>query len=273
MVTKTITKKTKSKKEPITKKTETETKVKTKSKTPIAEKSAKKITFWPASTTREDKISLFSFCLGMVVMTCFFVLDLQIRDYFYKQDHSAQLKTLTRQIQNNRKSRHRVPTCNCNQPKCPKAHINKPVLKCPPVWQRQVAFNPQEYAPYDVEGTLTISGNVCNSLPKGAICPEKIDVFVNPKTSYSDEWWTKHWTGIHGISKVDERALKYNKQGSVQKNGQFSIEKLPAGTYYVGAAACVSTAPNKPCQETRWGAQVSIDKNTDVSLKHIRPKR
>lgn len=238
-----------------------------------ATESSKKLTFWPAGTTREDKVSLFSFCLGMVVMTCFFVLDLQIRDYIYKQDSTKNVKVLTRQLQAERRAHRHIPTCGCNQPRCPKAHINKPILKCPPVWQRQAIFNPTEYAPYDVQGTLTISGNICSSLPKGAVCPEKIEVFVNPKTSYSDEWWTKHWTGTHGISKVDERALKYNKQGTVQAGGQFTITDLPAGTYYVGAAACASVAQGKPCRNMRWGTQLSLDKNTEISLKQVFPKK
>ncbi|MBR6675612.1 MAG: hypothetical protein IKL32_06840 [Alphaproteobacteria bacterium] len=257
-----------------------ETNIKTK-KTPVksedvstnTKESSKKLTFWPAGTTREDKVSLFSFCLGMIVMTCFFVLDLQIRDYIYKQDSTTHLKVLTRQLHAERRARRHIPTCDCNQPHCPKAHIKKPVLKCPPVWQRQAIFNPTEYAPYDAQGTLTISGNICSALPKGAICPEKIDVFVNPKTSYSDEWWTKHWTGRHGISKVDERALKYNKQGTVQAGGQFTITNLPTGTYYVGAAACVSIAPDKPCHNMRWGTQISLNKNTEVSLNQVFPKK
>lgn len=240
-------------------------------KTSVKTKSKKTLTFWPASTTREDKISLLSFCLGMIVMTCFFVLDLQIRDHIYKQNSTAHLKVLTRKMHTDRHKR--IPTCNCTQPTCPKAHIKKPVLKCPPVWQRQAVFNPTEYAPYDIQGTLSISGNICSSLPKGSICPEKIDVFVNPKTSYSDEWWTKHWTGTHGISKVDERALKYNKQGVVQPGGQFTITDLPAGTYYVGAAACVSVGQGRPCRNMRWGAQLSLDKNTEIFLKQVFPKR
>lgn len=279
MATKTTAKKTKAQKET---QVEIKSKPKLKQKPTPKQKATskttpkdtpKKLTFWPETTTREDKVSLLSFCLGMIVMTCFFVLDLQIRNYVYKPERAQYLKVLTHQLQNHRKARSHISTCNCNKPQCPKVHAKKPALKCPPVWQRKAVFNPQEYAPYDTPGALTISGDVCASLPKGAICPKNIDVFVNPKTSYSDEWWTKHWTGTYGISKVDERAIKYNKKGSVQENGQFSITDLPAGTYYVGATACVSRAPNKPCRNTRWGTQVSIEKDTQVSLKRIHPKR
>ena len=174
MATKTTEKKQKIKKEPTAKNTTTERKATTKIKTPTKESASPKITFWPATTTREDKISLLSFCLGMIVMTCFFILDLQIRSYIHKKDHHTHVQAITRQLQINRKKHHQIPTCNCTRPNCPKAHINKPVLKCPPVWQRQVAFDPQEYAPYDVNGTLTISGNICDSLPKGVACPKKL---------------------------------------------------------------------------------------------------
>ncbi|MBR5130852.1 MAG: hypothetical protein IKV03_06490 [Alphaproteobacteria bacterium] len=232
------------------------------------------LSFWPANTSREDKVSLLSFCLGMIVMTCFFVLDLQIRDNFQKQDSNSYLKLLTRQMQMEQRTRHHFPHCNCKQATCPAAKINKPTLKCPPVWQRQVIFNPLEYAPYDAQGTLTISGNIYHSLPKGVKYHiEKADVFVNPKTSYSDEWWTKHWTGSYGISKVDERALKYNKAGTVQTNGDFSITNLPSGTYYVGATACVSKKAGTPCRNIRWGTEVSINEDTKVTLNKVFTKR
>ena len=160
MIKKTTSKKTTTKETDIkTKKTPT----KSEDVSTNATESSKKLTFWPAGTTREDKVSLFSFCLGMVVMTCFFVLDLQIRDYIYKQDSTKNVKVLTRQLQAERRAHRHIPICGCNQPRCPKAHINKPILKCPPVWQRQAIFNPTEYAPYDVQGTLTISGNICSS--------------------------------------------------------------------------------------------------------------
>lgn len=263
MARKTTTKTTKAKKETPNKTTQPVSKTK--------EKSKKTLTFWPESTTREDKVSLFSFCLGLIVMTCFFIIDLQVRDYVYRHDSTTYLKSLARHIQNERQAQPNAPACNCEQKKHPKLHVKKPILKCPPTWKRQTVFNPKEYAPYDIQGNLTISGNVCSSLPEGSICPDKIDVFVNPKTSYSDEWWTKHWAGKYGISDVDQRALKYNKQGTVQAGGQFSITNLPAGTYYVGATACVSSAPNKPCRTIRWGTQVSLDKNTDISLKQVHP--
>lgn len=232
--------------------------------------------FFPVGTPREDKISLFSFCLGMIVMACFFVLDLQIRNHIEMERankalimsaHRAKLTYLTNQI------RARQAKCGC-QKKYPMAqkHTKKNCpVKCPPVWQRQAQFNPTEYAPYDVAGTLTLSGNICSDLPKGSVCPEKIDVFVNPKTTYSEEWWTKHWTGTNGISKTDERALKYNKHGTVKKGGDFTIEKLPAGTYYVGAITCVKNTEKAPCKPVRLGTEIQLDKSTRVSLKQVFP--
>lgn len=267
MVKKTTSQNTKKQKETPAKIQKVTTKTDTKDKT------KKTLTFWPSSTTREDKISLFSFCLGMIVMTCFFVLDLQIRDYIYKQDTTTHLKVLTHQLQAERRIRQNMSTCDNKKSHRSKARAQKNILKCPPIWQRQATFNPAEYAPYDAQGTLTLSGNICSILPEGAICPEKFDVFVNPKTSYSDEWWTKHWAGTHGISQVDERALKYNKQGSVQAGGQFTITNLPAGTYYVGAAACVKLTENKPCRNMRWGTQASLNQSTEVSLKQVYPNK
>ena len=249
-----------------------------KQKTPRKEPSTQKekLSFFPKGTPREDKISLLSFCLGMIVMACFFVIDLQIRNHLEMNRLNNQLKITTYQLRSARSvalAHHRQADriCGCNKKSCQKIHRRKSAVKCPPIWQRQVPFNPQQYAPYDFAGTLKITGNVCEILPKGVTCPEKIDVFVNPKTDYSDEWWTKHWAGTNGISKTDERALKYNKKGSVQKDGSFEITQLPTGTYYVGAAMCIATTPGHPCKPIRLGAEIKLDKNMTVSLKQVFP--
>lgn len=231
-----------------------------------------KLTFFPAGTSREDKVSLFSFCLGMIVMTCFFVIDLQIRNHMEMERLSNQLKMTTYQTRLARKAQMAHARCaHCKCGGAQKTGAKAKRVKCPPVWQRQAVFNPAQYAPYDVAGTLRLTGNVCADLPKGVACPEKIDVFVNPKTDYSDEWWTKHWAGVNGISKTDERALKYNKHGVVQKDGSFVIDALPAGTYYVGAHMCVSEVADRPCRPVRFGTEVQIDKDASVVLKQVFP--
>lgn len=236
------------------------------------------------SVTREDKLSLLSFCLGMIVMTCFFTLDLHVRNYMEIKSWEKQMITMmkNRQVVAGRQVRcQHTPAaqkCGCmNQTPCKKhkkrgAQKVGTCQKCPPVWKRVVPFNIEEYKPYDVTGTLTLSGNICNALPKGTDCPEKISVFINPKTSYSDEWWTKHWNGSFGITKADEQALKYNKKTTTDSKGNFTFSNLPAGSYYVGAEVCSKTKKQKRCKSMRLGTLVKLDKDTTASVEVVYPK-
>ncbi len=236
------------------------------------------------SVTREDKLSLFSFCLGMIVMTCFFTLDLHIRNYMEVKSWEKQMVMMlkNRSVVADRQvvCQHTPASKNCgckgqipckkHAKKSPKKVVSCP--KCPPVWKRVVPFNTEEYKPYDAAGTLTLSGNICDALPKGVRCPKNISVFINPKTSYSDEWWTNHWNGTFGITKPDEQALKYNKKTTTDEKGNFTFSHLPAGSYYVGAEVCSKSKRQKVCQPMRLGTLVKLDKNTTASVKVLYPK-
>lgn len=237
------------------------------------------------SVTREDKLSLLSFCLGMIVMTCFFTLDLHIRNYMETKSWEKQMIVRLKNrpaIANRQVQCQHTPAskaCGCLKQAPCKKHGKKAVskqvgtcAKCPPVWKRVVPFNIEEYKPYDTTGTLTLSGNICDALPKGMNCPEKISVFINPKTSYSDEWWTKHWNGSFGITKPDKQALKYNKQTTTDKNGNFTFSHLPTGSYYVGAEVCSKNPKQKVCRPMRLGTLVKMDKDTAAFMEVVHPK-
>lgn len=230
---------------------------------------------WPPlfskDVTKEDKIALLSFCLGMVVMTCFFILDLQIRNTLETQRVEERvLASLNRATLIQKQAG--VTQAKPKRTHRPTTQVQKQApVQCPPVWNRQATFNPEEYAPYDTVGTLTLSGNVCSVLPAGTKCPEHITVFINPQTTYSKEWWTKHWAGTHAISKTDPRALKYNKRVWADTNGAFTFEALPAGAYYIGAEVAAPT-PQKPCQRVRVGAEVILDQNKTVNVRIVSPK-
>lgn len=228
------------------------------------------IPFFPEGTSREDKISFFSFCLGLIVMACFFIIDLQIRNYLQIREWEDKMRAVYRTQAAIQAGIVQVKPTRSYQTikKTPQASV-----QCPPVWQRKAQFEPDEYKPYDAVGALKISGNFCADLPKGVACPDHITVFVNPQTSYSNEWWVKHWAGTYGLSKVDERAIKYNKHATVSKDGAFTIGDLPAGTYYVGGSACVKEKNKKGCRNVRLGAVVKLEKDQIIKMQQVFPKK
>ena len=134
---------------------------------------------------------------------------------------------------------------------------------------RKVAFNESEYKPYAQKGDLSLSGNACNMLPDNLECPKKVYVFLNPVTSYSNEWYKEHWAGNKLIENPDKRAWTYHKKAVVQENGDFVFSNLPQGEYYIGAELCAKQIdmPNEKCHPLRLGDKITVNASLqDVSI-------
>lgn len=152
-------------------------------------------------------------------------------------------------------------------------HISMSEPKCPAPQDRHEILNPEEYAPYEKGGSAVIEGDLCFTLEDGVKkCFDRAQVFINPVTSYSDEWYHRGWAGREALKVPDERAVKMNKMTLSDKDGKFKFEGLAAGSYYVGAIACVpkkSTDPN--CVLSRYAAKVSMKNRVKAKLKRVYP--
>lgn len=214
---------------------------------------------FPPETTREDKLCLLSFCLGMITMATFFIIDFQIRSYFeMRRWENRILYSLQQNERPQPRAMHRGGRVMAVTPAKPAA--------CPPAQPRTAKFIDSEYAPYAQKGDAQIEGNICASFAKGVPCPQNVSVFVNPVTTYSTEWWNKHWTGRTALDKGDPRAMKYNVRVNAEKDGDFEFDDLAAGSYYVGADMCVTFTPGKPCVPVRLGKQITVKDDTKTTL-------
>lgn len=149
----------------------------------------------------------------------------------------------------------------------PAKKVSLASIPCRPPLQRKERFSTHEYAPYKKRGKATLTGSVCKNLPDGVPCPEKIVVFANPVTSYSTEWWNLHWVDGHTISAVDKRTREYQKNPvSIDKDGTFTFEKLPNGSYYVVGQMCVEFDPNANCRPVRLGQKVRVKNQATADL-------
>lgn len=161
------------------------------------------------------------------------------------------------------------------RPQEPKAKIDapKPAVQCPPRVERKVVFNEAEYAPFAQGGDAVIEGALCVPLKDGSTkCLANTSVFINPVTSYSDEWYARAWAGRENLQIADERAFRYNITTQTDKNGRFKFENLKPGSYYVGAAVCVPEGKDSVrCQYTRFGTKVTMKRLVKTELKQVYP--
>ena len=154
----------------------------------------------------------------------------------------------------------------------------KPVVKKvarPPLKlaERKATFVEAEYAPYAGTGKAVIEGQACFELADGnKKCFEDANVFINPVTTYSDEWYNRGWAGKEFLEKADARALPYNKMIKTGKDGYFKFEGLQPGSYYVGAMVCLPEAQDsKKCSCSRFASKVTMKNRVKTTLKQVYP--
>lgn len=144
---------------------------------------------------------------------------------------------------------------------------------CPEPQDRHEVINPAEYVPYEKGGSAVIEGSFCVKLTDNTEkCFEKTQVFINPVTSYSDEWYHRGWAGREALKQADPRAIKMNKSVLTEKDGKFKFEGLAAGSYYVGAVACIpKNAKDDDCVLSRFATKVTLKNRTKATLKRVFP--
>ncbi len=101
-------------------------------------------------------------------------------------------------------------------------------------YQRQAVFVEEEYRLYAESGTGSISGQAFFKTAGGDVKYGAGDeIYLNPVTTYSTEWFKNHVVAERLISPSDPRALQYMRHTTADGEGRFKFEKLPAGGYYL----------------------------------------
>lgn len=171
---------------------------------------------------------------------------------------------------------------------------------CAPTVERRARYIPAEYEPYlkrganKIKGRVDMEWNMQKRLPrktdmrrtgesihqfKKRIKPveknrfqpivRQAEVFANPMTSYSREWFTRNWAGTENLTQPDARALKTVFRGWIGPDGTFELNDLPNGEYFVVARACVQFRPNQPCREVRYGKRVRAGDKKRTVLEQV----
>ena len=107
-------------------------------------------------------------------------------------------------------------------------------LNTPAPAPRQAQFIEGEYAPYANRGSSSIAGQVFLRTRGGEVrYGAGSDVYVNPVTSYSTEWWSRAVVGGRQLQAADPRTGPYQHTARADGEGRFLITGLSAGEYYV----------------------------------------
>jgi len=104
----------------------------------------------------------------------------------------------------------------------------------------RIPFPIEEYARLQRMGKGTIKGQIY--LTDGydrKVYGKGTRLYLNPKTSYSDQWYEESYIGGHKMQKADNRLFNYLRFTSSDQNGNFAFYGVPSGSYYlIGTVTC-----------------------------------
>ena len=139
------------------------------------------------------------------------------------------------------------------------------MMSCATVYERQVQFNEEEYAPYDVSGTARLCGQAFLSLDAAKQHVATGDrVLLAPVTSYTDEAFQVKVMEGREMADPHPKAIKFEKHTKTDDEGRFCFTDLPAGEYYVVADIALPTS-TKEHRESRL-AHAKATVNADESV-------
>jgi len=90
-------------------------------------------------------------------------------------------------------------------------------------------------------------------------------LYLNPKTSYSDQWYKESYIGGRKMTKADDRLFNYLRFTSSDTNGNFAFYGVPSGSYYlIGTVKCGQECGYENPKSIRIATVVTVKGNEIV---------
>jgi len=105
----------------------------------------------------------------------------------------------------------------------------------------RMAFPAGEYAQLRKRGRSTVAGTIFleNSNSSEKVMGKKVKLYLNPVTSYSEQWYQESYLNGYKLSKTDKRIYNYLKFTMSNSSGKYNFFGVPRGSYFlVGTMKC-----------------------------------
>jgi len=105
----------------------------------------------------------------------------------------------------------------------------------------RMSFPAGEYARLRKRGRSTVSGTIFleNSNSSVKVMGKKVKLYLNPVTSYSEQWYQESYLSGYKLSKTDKRIYNYLKFTMSNSSGNYNFFGVPRGSYFlVGTMKC-----------------------------------
>ena len=130
----------------------------------------------------------------------------------------------------------------------------------------RIAFPTSEYYRLARTGKGTVKGAIyVQDLYSTKIMGAGTRLYLNPATSYSDQWYRESYIGGKKMEKADSRLFNYLRFTASSSDGQFAFYGVPSGSYYlIGTVKCGTECGYDTEKSIRIATKVSISGNKIV---------
>jgi len=138
----------------------------------------------------------------------------------------------------------------------------------------RMPFPADEYIRLKKFGKNTVHGKVYleSSINDEKVVGKRVELFLNPVTSYSRQWYNQSYLGGYKLTTADKRLFNYLKSTKSNENGEFSFFGVPKGDYYlISKISCSYECGFNSIKVIRLAKKIHVDGTTDVELTKIVP--
>lgn len=130
----------------------------------------------------------------------------------------------------------------------------------------RIAFPVSEYNRLAKSGKGTVKGSIyLKDAYEKRIVGAGTRLYLNPITSYSQQWYNESYLGGHKMEKADSRLFNYLRFTASDSQGNFAFYGVPTGSYYlIGTVKCASECGYSTPKNIRIATQVSVSGNQVV---------
>jgi len=131
---------------------------------------------------------------------------------------------------------------------------------------KRIPFPTAEYSRYSGIGKGTIKGKIYVKNAYGEkVLGKGTRLYLNPVTSYSNQWYTESYIGGKKMEKADPRLFDYLKFTASDNQGVFAFYGVPSGSYYlIGTVECGTECGYDTPKNIRIATRVSISGNNVI---------
>ena len=130
----------------------------------------------------------------------------------------------------------------------------------------RIAFPTSEYYRLARTGKGTVKGSIyVKDAYDKKIMGAGTRLYLNPATSYSDQWYRESYIGGYKMEKADSRLFNYLRFTAANSDGKFAFYGVPSGSYYlIGTVKCGTECGYDTPKNIRIATKVSIYGNKIV---------